>query len=150
MWAGAAGLALACAGRRGGSPWGTKGVLWRMAMFSMRGVLKVGWGRVLNACIIAGLCRKVVSGWGGFVSRVVSTLVDAAGRYATHLEPAQDALGRFNDTVVALRSYREVVGSDPQAWFAVGWLSAQLPAMARDCRKAVGRLEQVERFWKER
>ena len=49
-------------------------------MFSMRGVLKVGWGRVLNACIIAVLCRKLVSRWGGFVSRVVSTLVDAAGR----------------------------------------------------------------------
>ncbi|MDB5848443.1 MAG: hypothetical protein JWP29_2195 [Rhodoferax sp.] len=71
-----------------------------------------------------------------------------AARYADQLEPAQDALGAFNDDAVALRAYREAAEQAPQAWFAVGWLSARQAAQAVACRKVLRRLEKLPRFWK--
>ena len=37
---------------------------------------------------------------------------------------------------------------DAQAWFNVGWLTAQLDASARDCREALRRAARAEPFWK--
>ncbi|MDM0112255.1 CYTH and CHAD domain-containing protein [Variovorax sp. J22R133] len=71
-----------------------------------------------------------------------------AERYIASLVPAQDALGEFNDEVVAMAAYRDAAERDPRAWFAVGWLSALKPAKARACRKCLGQLAKARKFWK--
>ena len=68
-------------------------------------------------------------------------------RYLAHLEPAQDALGQFNDHIVALQAYRDAVANDPRAWFAIGWLSARQTVDAHRCMKALGRIDQAPKFW---
>lgn len=71
-----------------------------------------------------------------------------AKRYLEQLEPAQDALGEHNDNTVAIAAYRDNASHDGQAWFAVGWLSAQQPASASECRKALDKLADARPFWK--
>ncbi|HEY4079478.1 MAG TPA: CYTH and CHAD domain-containing protein [Burkholderiaceae bacterium] len=71
----------------------------------------------------------------------------AVKRYLAGLEPAQDALGAHNDTVVALARYRKLAASDPNAGFAVGWLTARLDQTASESRQALKRIESAEPFW---
>lgn len=71
-----------------------------------------------------------------------------AARYIEHLTPAQDALGDFNDKHVAVASYRARTPHDPNAWFAVGWLSATDAADAQACRAAILEIAKAKRFWK--
>ncbi len=61
-------------------------------------------------------------------------------RWLAALEPAQDGLGRYNDVCVAIELYRRAAQDDPQAWFAVGWLSARRDAVAVECAAALKRL----------
>ena len=72
----------------------------------------------------------------------------AADRYLKALRPAQDALGAFNDEAVALALYREAAARDARAWFAVGWFTARRDTGAKDCRKALAKIEDAARFWK--
>ncbi|MDB6001810.1 MAG: adenylate cyclase [Rhizobacter sp.] len=72
----------------------------------------------------------------------------AVKRYLAGLRPAQEALGAHNDAVVALHRYREAAERDPQAWFAVGWLTAKLASTAKDSRKALEAVTEARRFWK--
>lgn len=72
----------------------------------------------------------------------------AVDRYLKALRPAQEELGLRNDATVALDVYRDAAAHDPQAWFAVGWLSAQREGSARRCRKSLAAIESAERFWK--
>jgi hypothetical protein len=69
-------------------------------------------------------------------------------RYVEALRPAQDALGEHNDDVVGLEAYRRAVAQQPQAWFAVGWLTAQQLDTARACRRALSKVADAPRFWK--
>ena len=70
-------------------------------------------------------------------------------RWLKHLRPAQDALGAHNDAHVALDLYREAAGREPKAWFAVGWLQAQLHgASAAACRRALKKAGAATVFWK--
>jgi len=71
-----------------------------------------------------------------------------AQEYVEGLEPAQDALGDFNDKHVALVSYRVLTASDPRAWFAVGWLSSTVEVDADTCRVAIQRIAHSDRFWR--
>lgn len=73
---------------------------------------------------------------------------DKAQRYIEQLLPAQDALGDYNDDVVATEAYREATAQDPRAWFAVGWLSAQQPLQAESCAQALKALGKTAKFWK--
>ena len=68
-------------------------------------------------------------------------------RYLERLEPAQDALGRYNDDIVALQAYRDAVTIDPRAWFAVGWLNAHQAADAHRCMRALRRIDDAPTFW---
>jgi inorganic triphosphatase YgiF len=63
------------------------------------------------------------------------------------LEPAQDALGRHIDTLVAAGRFEAAAASDPRAWFAVGWLRGQLDDSARDSRKCLERFARAAVFW---
>ncbi|TDP63038.1 CYTH and CHAD domain-containing protein [Roseateles toxinivorans] len=65
----------------------------------------------------------------------------AVKRYLACLRPAQEALGLYNDLCVAEAAFRQQAQTDPRAWFAVGWLSAQREplreAAARALREAM-------------
>ena len=73
----------------------------------------------------------------------------AVDRYLDALRPAQEALGRRNDVAIALDTYRDAAVHDPNAWFAVGWLSAQQDDAARRCCKTLAAIDRAPRFWKE-
>ena len=70
-------------------------------------------------------------------------------RYLERLAPAQDALGAHIDLLVGLDMARaSAEAGDAQAWFNVGWLTAQLDASAHGCRRALRRAARAEPFWK--
>jgi len=71
----------------------------------------------------------------------------AVARLLKRLKPAQERLGEFNDTVVALAHCRALADSDPQAWFAVGWLSARHAALLPVCAAALQHLAGARRPW---
>jgi inorganic triphosphatase YgiF len=69
-------------------------------------------------------------------------------RFFDALAPAQDALGRHNDLAVALAAYRERAATEPEAWFAVGWLAARQERSGRAARKALKRAGAARPFWR--
>ena len=53
-------------------------------------------------------------------------------RYVSRLKPAQDELGAYVDLVVSLKMARDAaIEGDAEAWFDVGWLTAQLSGASR-------------------
>ncbi|WP_157270729.1 CYTH and CHAD domain-containing protein [Azohydromonas aeria] len=74
----------------------------------------------------------------------------AVERYVEALRPAQDALGEHNDDAVGLEAFTRAKDSQPEAWFAVGWLSAQQQESARQCRRALRKVAEAPRFWKKK
>ena len=68
-----------------------------------------------------------------------------SGQTSTHntnsfielLKPVQDALGLYNDELIALQAYRKLANTDNQAWFGVGWLSARQQPNAKVCQQAL-------------
>ena len=72
---------------------------------------------------------------------------DDVRRWMRHVSPAQDALGRHIDLVLADRHYAALAVDDPDAWFAVGWLRAQSGHSARAARKALQALREADAFW---
>lgn len=64
------------------------------------------------------------------------------------LARAQEPLGAYNDTVVALALFRTLAAQDGRAWFVVGWLTARREALAAPCAKALLRLSRVRGFWR--
>ncbi|MFZ4719329.1 MAG: CHAD domain-containing protein [Ilumatobacteraceae bacterium] len=69
-------------------------------------------------------------------------------RYVKALEPAQDALGTLNDLSVATEVFEDLAASDPNAWFAVGWLKSRHDATVKACVKPLRAAAKAERFWK--
>jgi inorganic triphosphatase YgiF len=63
------------------------------------------------------------------------------------LEPAQDALGKHIDTAIAAARFEAAAQGDARAWFAVGWLRAQLDDTGRDSRKSLERFARAAVFW---
>jgi hypothetical protein len=55
-------------------------------------------------------------------------------RYLERLMSIQERMGEMNDLFVARTRYQALVGSDPAAWFALGWLAARL-AQVRELTK---------------
>ena len=64
----------------------------------------------------------------------------------SRLAKAQTPLGDFNDCVVAEAHYRQLAAQNPQAWFAVGWLSARREALLPGCSAALARLASCKAF----
>ncbi|CAM8656392.1 COG3025 Uncharacterized conserved protein [Oxalobacteraceae bacterium] len=58
-------------------------------------------------------------------------------RYSKALANVLDDLGEYNDLRVAIEAYQGISEIDPRAWFAIGWLMAQLPKAERRCIKAL-------------
>ena len=53
------------------------------------------------------------------------------------LKPVQDALGFYNDELMALQTYRKLAATDSRAWFAIGWLSARRKNNAKKCQQKI-------------
>ncbi|MBW8756682.1 MAG: CHAD domain-containing protein [Burkholderiales bacterium] len=68
-------------------------------------------------------------------------------RWKRHVSRVQDALGRHVDRVLAGRHFAQLAVSDPDAWFAVGWLRAKAERSARAARRALQRLRDADAFW---
>jgi hypothetical protein len=47
-----------------------------------------------------------------------------------------------------MAAYRAHAAQDGAAWFAVGWLAANHPASAAQCRKALAKVAELTPFWK--
>ena len=71
----------------------------------------------------------------------------AVSAYFDDLKPAQDALGEHNDEATALAHFRDRAAHDPNAWFAVGWLTARQPLTAAAAARALRTAGRAEPFW---
>ena len=67
--------------------------------------------------------------------------------FADSLKPLQDALGVYNDELMALHAYRALARDNPDAWFAAGWLSARRQPHALACQVAVEDFARTRPFW---
>lgn len=72
----------------------------------------------------------------------------AVERYLARLRPAQEALGDYNDVLVAQSLFEARLADDPRAWFALGWLAARRDAQLARSARALHRLARAEPFWR--
>ena len=67
---------------------------------------------------------------------------------AAALKPVQDALGLYNDELMALQTWRAWVTDDAHAWFGVGWLTARQQTNAKRCLKEIKIFAKIRPFWR--
>ena len=67
--------------------------------------------------------------------------------FVAGLKPVQDAIGLYNDEVMALETYRELALTDAQALFGVGWLTARRAPNADECLRELQAFAKVRPFW---
>jgi inorganic triphosphatase YgiF len=67
--------------------------------------------------------------------------------YVQRLKPAQDALGEYNDLVVAEQAFTQLLPAQPEAWFALGWLAAQRKALLDASEHRLGKWAKKPGFW---
>ncbi|MFP5398316.1 MAG: CHAD domain-containing protein [Gammaproteobacteria bacterium] len=72
----------------------------------------------------------------------------AVVRYLARLRPAQEALGDYNDVLVAQSLFEARLADDSRAWFALGWLAAQRDAQLARSARALHRLARAKPFWR--
>ncbi len=65
-------------------------------------------------------------------------------RYLKRLRSSQEQLGVINDLLVARDRFRGLAALDPRAWFAVGWLVAQIAAARRGALADLSRLARTD------
>ena len=76
-----------------------------------------------------------------FVAREVNSMT-------VRLKPVQDALGLYNDELIALQAWRGMVTDDANAWFGIGWLSARRQPNAKRCLKEIKAFAMIKPFWR--
>jgi triphosphatase len=64
------------------------------------------------------------------------------------LRKALDALGAYNDALVAEQRFAAQVDTDPRAWFALGWLASQREKLLSDAARRLRQLDKTPRFWR--
>lgn len=69
-------------------------------------------------------------------------------RYLARLEDAQKALGRLTDLQAAIALHRRAAAERPEAWFAVGWLTAQRDPLLAESTAALARVARARPFWR--
>jgi inorganic triphosphatase YgiF len=72
----------------------------------------------------------------------------ATARTLSALRKALDALGAYNDALVAEERFAARVEADPRAWFALGWLASQRQRLLKDAARSLHRLDRTPRFWR--
>lgn len=85
-----------------------------------------------------------------YLSEFVAPLFDGTHveRYLDGLRPAQDALGKYNDVLVAQLLATPLAKKDDDARFAVAWLLRAQRHTAREARNKLLKVERTPRFWK--
>jgi triphosphatase len=63
------------------------------------------------------------------------------------LKPVQEALGLYNDELMALHAWRAMAHEQPNAWFGIGWLSARKQLNAKRCLKEIKAFSEIKPFW---
>ena len=69
-------------------------------------------------------------------------------RMVTSLKPLQDALGLYNDELMALHAWQAMAGDDAKAWFGIGWLTARKQPNAKRCLKEIRAFADIKPFWR--
>lgn len=65
-------------------------------------------------------------------------------RYLKSLAALQDRMGELNDLFVARARYQSLVGHEPEAWFALGWLAARIVAVRGSVGPALRALSKLD------
>jgi hypothetical protein len=68
--------------------------------------------------------------------------------YRRRLADVQDVLGEMNDLSVAHDLYRQWSSRHPQAWFALGWISARQEKLVGEAQRTFAKLGEAPAFWK--
>ncbi|WP_233236496.1 CYTH and CHAD domain-containing protein [Bordetella sp. LUAb4] len=68
--------------------------------------------------------------------------------YKSRLAAVQDVLGEMNDLSVAHDLYRQWSVQYPQAWFALGWISARQEELVAKAQHAFKQLAHAKAFWR--
>lgn len=68
-------------------------------------------------------------------------------RYRKQLAGVQDILGEMNDLYVAGPIFEAMKESQPQAWFACGWIQARLETLSEHAAEAFKRLAEEKPPW---
>ena len=111
------------------------------------GVLQLGWRDMMIAH--AEELRKRGKRLRYGLSFAESLLPAAKLRgYRKLLSRAQDVLGEINDLAMAKDYYQSCTATHPQAWFALGWISARLDELVIEAQMAFDDLAQSKPFWK--
>ncbi|MDO5769064.1 MAG: CHAD domain-containing protein [Psychrobacter sp.] len=68
-------------------------------------------------------------------------------QFLKYLEPAQDILGEYNDDIVGFAFYEQKAQDDANAWFAMGYFSAQQQHAAKACAESLQQVKNAPKFW---
>ena len=71
-----------------------------------------------------------------------------AKRALRAMRDALDALGKYNDLLVAQAALQQRAAQDPHAWFALGWLAAQHDVYVARAGRRLQTLTASPRFWR--
>jgi triphosphatase len=74
----------------------------------------------------------------------------AAQKHLLVLRDTQEALGAFNDLLVAQSLFQAALEHEPRAWFALGWLAARRAAALHAAEAAIKQWRQAPGFWRAR
>jgi CHAD domain-containing protein len=69
-------------------------------------------------------------------------------RYLKPLRALQERLGAVNDVVMAMDTFRAARDTDPQAWFALGWLEARRVRLVDRAQPDLKAFAKAKRFWR--
>jgi inorganic triphosphatase YgiF len=69
-------------------------------------------------------------------------------QFLNKLEPIQEYLGFYNDLFVAEQVFEQQAAEQPQFLFALGWVKAQQPHVAKKADKKLQHLSAKDIFWK--
>ncbi len=69
-------------------------------------------------------------------------------RMTAALKPVQDALGLYNDELMALHAWRDLAADQPNAWYGIGWLAARKQPNAKRCLKKIKAFALIKPFWR--
>ena len=69
-------------------------------------------------------------------------------QFLNKLEPIQEYLGFYNDLFVAEQVFEQQAAEQSQFLFALGWVKAQQPHVAKKANKKLQHLSAQDIFWK--
>ena len=68
-------------------------------------------------------------------------------QFLDKLQPIQEYLGFYNDLFVAEQIFQQQVSEKPEFLFALGWVKAQQPHVAKKANKKLQVLSHKDIFW---